>query len=242
MTSVVMGGLHVVEARTSKCAAHGHPEIEVRYSEARVPPVDVDSLLAFFEQSVRAGTRYKPGETLQIGWMFTRLFDRGRGLLGLEEPDFASVPIRWVDCVDRTLLHLRHQRDVAESVGMLDELAPPSIRSSAVVCSRYATSAAFGMRRTEPAEADSGWFVGCLDPDHDHTNPRRLGRVSLYELVLHRPAAMAFLALPPGCAVTVGADGALLMQRIGTELRIGQGSYLDEIARRTGGRFVAPEL
>ncbi len=232
-----------MEARTTTCAASGHPEFLLRCDSPLVPPDDVKVLVSFLENSVSSGTKYNPVETIQIGWIFAQVFDRGRGLLGIEEPDFQSVPIRWRDSVDRTLLHLRRQSDVAESVGLLPEIDFPPIGSSAIVCSRYATGRGFGMRRLPSQEPrDSGWFVGCLDATHDHDNPRRLSRLSLYQLVLNRPQAMPFIALPAGCAAIVDADEQLAILRGEDEaIEFGEGSYLAEMMRKHG-RFVAPEL
>jgi hypothetical protein len=151
---------------------------------------------------------------------------RTDGTLALFEPDFESMPVRFVDGVSNTLLHLLLQKSVAESLGLDGELVAPSLRDSAIVCTEFGSAASFVMSRATPKAADSGWFLGCDNPAHDHQSPDCLRRVSLYEAVTrHADRTIPFLALPPDSFV--GFGGAVpYFSRGETELAIRPDSYL----------------
>jgi hypothetical protein len=89
------------------------------------------------------------------------------------------------------------------------------------------------MERTEADGADSGWFCGCREDDHDHNDVAELRRVPLYEAaVRHAPQIVPYLALPPHVQVGIG-DGAPAVYRDGEALAYRPGSYL--AVRYAGG-------
>lgn len=58
------------------------------------------------------------------------------------------------------------------------------------------------MNRTEPdGERDSGWFVGCLDDDHDHNDSDNLLCVSLYEAYTKQKGIQSFVTFPVGTMI-----------------------------------------
>jgi hypothetical protein len=194
-----------------------------RYDEARVPVVDVEWLSAWLKQTITDGS-LSEGDTIQIGWMTNRLSQTAEGL-HLMEPDFINVPIVFIDSVTRTLVDLRQQRDVVESVGMEPEFA--SIRESARICN-HLTDAEYVMYRHQPQASDSGWMVACVDLNHDHDTAGNLLRESLYAIAINHPGVVRFLALPPGCTVE-RYDEEMSVYFNDRTLPVKPGSYLDKL-------------
>jgi hypothetical protein len=211
---------------TQKCREHGHPEISVQCEDAAALSPSLHWFLGWIESEVAGGRRFLPEQIVQVGWSILEIHQRSDGTFTLFEPDFQSMPVRFVDSVSNTLLHLFLQKSVAESLGLGAELAPPSLRDSAIVCTEFGSTEGFVMSRVAPKAADSGWFFGCDSAAHDHQSLDDLRRVSLYEAVTrHDDRSIPFLALPPG--TFVGFGGAVpYFSRGETELAIRPGSYL----------------
>jgi hypothetical protein len=192
----------IEELITQRCGAHGHPEFKLVFDSDQTLRVDVDWLARFLEAAVSGGEHFKPLETIQIGWVRNRVGLEPPGMLVLEEPDFSSMPIRWVRGVGTTLRHLRLQQDVAESMG--EEPVFSSILASAITCARLPADP-LGLVARSPVDdshpGDSGWFLGCWDGTHDHNDPRQLRRESLYEIARRIPSAVPYLAMPPEWSV-----------------------------------------
>jgi hypothetical protein len=119
-----------------------------------------------------------------------------------------------------------HQKSIAESLGLEGELAIPSLRDSAIVCTEFGSTDGFVMTRVTPKAADSGWFFGCDSEAHDHHSSEALRRISLYEAAIrHDDRTIPFLGLPPDAFV--GFGGAVpYFSRGERELEIRPGSYL----------------
>lgn len=213
-------------ARTSNCHRHGHPEFRLTFDTNAVPAdADVAWLIEWLESAVASGTRFVPGEMCQIGWGTTLVRAHESGDLSLWEPDMRSVPFEWVEFVSTTLAHLRLQKDVVESVLSANDLAFPSMRASAIVCTRLGPNQDIVLERVEPSGADSGWFCGCREGDHDHNNPNELKCVSLYEAAVRAPQVVPYLALPAG--VLVGTSNRVPAIFHGSApLAFARGSYL----------------
>jgi hypothetical protein len=218
--------------RTTRCTVHGHAEFVLRYDPQLTLDGDVEWLTSYLEQSVAKGTTYLPSQTVQIGWMICRVFSRDDGTLGLEEPDFRSVPIGFADGVSLTTRHLRSQKDVCESVGLGGSLDFPVLRDSAIVCNCWGKSAALILARTSPKSGDSGWFFGCASEQHDHNTPQNLERISLYEAVVTRYAIVEYLALPSGSDVLLEQGSAPCLRKDGKPLSFVHGSYLEAKYKR----------
>jgi len=214
---------------TSECKLHNHSEFQLRVSNSAIPAEDISWFLRFFEQRVSQGERFRSGESLQVGWMFTMLEDGPGGFLRVLEPDMKVVPVKFVDSVDGTLMHLRNQRDVVGS--LLPPVEPdfPSLRQSAVVHVNYKDASRVLLTRSAAVDGtDSGWWLSDLDEQAGSQDPTRFVRTSLYQLGVDRPDLVKFFALPAGLQVVV--DGA----RIGVlgadgELQQIPGSYLSEL-------------
>jgi hypothetical protein len=166
---------------------------------------DVNWLAGFLSKNVASGTQYKPGELVQIGWVILKIQTNEEGTLSLLEPDFVEIPIRFVDSVTQTLVQLRLQKSVVESVAFEDLIAFPSLQQSCLICNRIKDRGDFMMERFEPSQNDSGWYLGCIDKDHDHNDPKNLQRISLYDIACGMMICVPFLALPPKTVIEAKA-------------------------------------
>ena len=226
--SVQSGGLSSVH-ETSDCKRHDHPEFQIRVSNSAVPAEDVSWLLRFFEQRVAEGAKFRSGQSLQVGWMFTMLEDGPEGFLRVLEPDMKAIPVKFVDSVDSTLMHLRNQQDVVRSLLLPAEPDFPSLRQSAVVHVNYKEATRVLLTRSDALDgADSGWWLSDLDDQAGSQDPARFVKTSLYQLGVDRPDLVKFFAVPAGLQVVV--DGARIGV-LGADGEVPQipGSYLSEL-------------
>jgi hypothetical protein len=211
---------------TQKCRQHGHPEISLECEDTPPLSLSLPWFLGWIETEVAGGRRFLPEQTVQVGWSLLEVRQRTDGTLAFYEPDFRALPVRFVDSVSNTLLHLFLQKSVAESLGLGAELNLPSLRQSAIVCTDFGRSESFIMNRVSPKDSDSGWFFGCTSEAHDHDAAASLRRVSLYEAAaILDSRTIQFLGLPPD--ISVAFDGkAPYFFRDGTDLAIRPGSFL----------------
>jgi len=224
----------VTEFRTSRCAEHQHPEFTIRFlREVPVPGLE-KMLLGYFENAVASGTRFKPGQTVQLGWATLRLTQRDDGTLGVLEPDL-KTELKWIESVDQSLLETWRQKEVLDSVGLLERANYPRQALQAIVCSQVWDAPAFMMGRTAPSTpTDSGWFVGCMDEAHDHQHAEALSVVPLIEIAVKVPPLTQFFALPEGSDVVVTGPGRVRARVFfeGEELQPRESSYLSALNRQ----------
>ena len=224
----------MTEFRTSACTAHQHPEFTLRFlRDVPVPGLE-KLLLGYFENAVASGTKFKAGQTVQLGWATLRLTQREDGTFGVLEPDL-KTELKWIESVDQSLLETWRQKEVLESVGLLEQASYPRQALQAVVCSRVWDAAAFMMGRTAAsAPTDSGWFVGCMDEAHDHQTPDALSVVPLIEIAVKVPPLTQFFALPEGSDVVVTGPGRVRARVFfeGKELQPRESSYLSALNRQ----------
>ncbi|RLS36360.1 MAG: hypothetical protein DWH81_12590 [Planctomycetota bacterium] len=100
--------------------------------DSSIPQLDVVVLASFLEESVEEGIRYEEGELISVGSMLLRVATVDDSFT-LQEPDMQSVPIAWRLGVTQSMMLLRLQKDITESVGLEDEMDAPSITSSLLV-------------------------------------------------------------------------------------------------------------
>lgn len=214
---------------TTNCKLYKHPEFQIRVSNIAVPAEDISSLLRFFEQRVAQGEKFRSGESLQVGWMFTMLEDGPEGFLRVLEPDMKVVPVKFVDSVDGTLMHLRNQQDVVRSLSPPVEPDFPSLQQSAVVHVNYKEASRVLLTRGAAVdETDSGWWLSDLDDQVGSHDPSRFVKTSLYQLGIDRPDLVKFFAVPAELQVVV--DGARIgVLGVGGEVPQIPGSYLSEL-------------
>lgn len=213
---------------TNKCYERKHPEFRLVVDPA-VPQVDVDALVLFLEQEVQQGVRFKDGEIIDFGSMCFRVATV-EDFLTLEEPDLLEFPISWKLGITAAMKLMRLQKDIAESVGLGDELDFASIRNSLLVGTDLAEGPhTLILDRAVPDGSDSGWFIGTLDSQRDYNDAANLCRISVYEAILNWPCITGFLALPRGCRVETSP---LQISRDGNPIEITKGSFLDIVSLR----------
>jgi hypothetical protein len=218
------GGLRTVT--TAKCCVLGHPEFTLAYDLRQVLERDVRWYAGVLEQIVQSGSRFKPGDSLQLGWSVVRVTSLPDGTLGLEEYDLKGMPPKRQAGGTESLRVLRLQKDTLESVLPAKSLTLPSLVQSCIVCTRLASSKTFLIQRDAAQGEVSGWFLGCADSAHDHNVVANLKKVSLYEaIVVHCRAALPFLAFPPGSVIGMEDKPAMFLN--GEPLAVRNGSYLD---------------
>jgi hypothetical protein len=216
----------LLTVKTGRCNTKAHPEFTLAYDPRRALERDVRWYAGVLEQLVASGSRFKPGDSLQLGWSTARVTSLPDGTLGLEEYDLKSMPPKRQAGVTESLRVLRLQKDALESVLPVKSLATPTLAHSCIVCTRLAGASTFIMQRDAVQGEVSGWFLGCADASHDHNVVANLKKVSLYEaIVAHCRAALPFLAFPPGAVI--GMQGAPAFFLNGEQLPVRQGSFLD---------------
>jgi hypothetical protein len=185
-----------LKALTIQLGADAQQRLRLHYDPDVISIANVDWFANTLQVMVNNGSRFEGGQTMQIGWSVVR-FEQAADLLELREPDFLSMPTKWLPGISKSLQHLALHRDVVESVLPVEELAIPGMRQSCLACNRIGDGNGFFMHRTEFSGQDSGWFFGCFDREHNHDDAANLLRMSLYEVVVRRVgAALPFLALP----------------------------------------------
>lgn len=194
---------------TKRCSQFNHPEFVLYVNTSPILEECASFIANFLEEDVASGSVYKVGETVQIGWMITKLYEED-GHLCVCEPHFVDMPIQWVNSVTKTTQHLLVQQFTAESVGLSELLDPPSMLDLALVCKRIGEdkSAFFVERVTEDVDfpTQTGWFVECRLEDCCLVKKGQYYIASLYELATKNPAVIKFLALPRGISVEVSGN------------------------------------
>ncbi len=212
---------------TTKCENFGHPEFVLEADESAVPDIYIRELVETIEHMVADGTVFQVAETFQIGWMLTRVQEKGPRLLTLEEPDMRSLPIQWIPSVTDTLRQKMLQVFMLDSVELRHEMQIPSIQQSLIACTHYTDCDFFMTRSKSTNERDSGWFVGCREHRHDHNDPGNLRCVSLYEAYLGQRGIQGFVTFPVGATVVVDRKNGVTIFNKGEPLGIVPGSFLD---------------
>ncbi len=214
---------------TTRCSEFEHPEFAIECEDVLALTGTLNWFTDWLESSVQSGQAFQPGQTVQLGWSILRVSQNDAGLLTFSEPDFTHSPVQFLPGVTKSLLHLFLQKSVTDSVGLTASNDIPSLRMSAVICSRFSAKNPVFFSRTEPRENDCGWFFGCLDPAHDHSSLAELRSVSLYNAALNHAFVMVpYLGLPAGTDVILaGKDIEIYQNR--QPLPFQAGSYLAQL-------------
>lgn len=211
---------------TTNCKLYNLPEITIQFESTSVMDQYAHSFIEIIEDLVANGERFKANETFQVGWIITQFHQLPSGNLGIFEPNMIDIPIRFVNSVNNTLMHINIQKYVCESVKLENEILFPTLLDSAIVCDKVSNTEPFIMSRVDPEGNDSGWFIGCSNEDHDHNDPTVLKRVSLYEAAIkYHAEIIEFLALPPGIFLFKQHKN-LVVSKDDKELAFDNGSYL----------------
>jgi len=218
-------------SQTAGCSTYGHPEFEIRTSG--LPDFLLSFLVNYLEQSVASGSRFLPGQNIQMGARVLRVAPVHDRLTLLEQ--VPNAPEAWDPSVSRTMLAMYRQRCALESVGMLERLAYPAPGALATVCRRaeHATATVFTRYPTEE-RGDSGWAVLCTDEDHDHDAEDELLVASVDTLCDRVPLFSLFLAMPAGILVVREGSKVLALDFDRAPLLIQRGSFLDRLRLEHG--------
>jgi hypothetical protein len=187
--------------QTTKCTASGHREFTIQL--ANKPPIAglENMLLNYFEATIARGTKFLPGQTIQMGWSLLRICDRSDGTLGVQERELAP-DVEWVEQTDRALVDMWLQREIGDSVKLLDQLAFPRQDDVALVAECGIESNQVVMTRLGADSAKdgfSGWMLACSD-EHDHGERAQL---PLLGVAAMKPGLVQLFALPFDTSVLV---------------------------------------
>jgi hypothetical protein len=192
----------MISFATSGLGQHGHREIRFLFSEPVPVPHLERLLLGYFENAVASGVKFEPGQRIDLGGSLLRMFDRGDGTLGVRDVGSDGEDIA-PESVHRALMRTWCRQEVARSW----ELTPsfPSPHHRAIVCSQLeASKHAVLLKHLEPTSPDdSGWYIGCTDPNHSHDSEDNLGVVYLLQIGDRYPWLDQFFALPVGTDLIV---------------------------------------
>ncbi|MCP5326567.1 MAG: hypothetical protein H7A09_09635 [Oceanospirillaceae bacterium] len=212
---------------TKKCSDLSQPEFQITVTQNNIPKADIDWFLGVLERMVHSGERFKPGETMQVGWMLTKIEQGDNGTLRVLEPDMHSFPIKFVNSVDATIRHLRSQKDSVESFASGSELDFPSIRQSIVVHLNYKKAAPLVLERATSSGADSGWWLSDPSDPKSNQDPSRFTKISLYQFALDRPDLVKFMAFPSGYTIVV--DKYISVIKGKEQIFPSPGSFIDRL-------------
>jgi hypothetical protein len=111
---------------TTKCHDYGHPELALALDSTSLE-ADARWFAGILEQMVQSGSRFQPGQSLQIGWSVVWFVALPNKTLGFEEPDMKSMPLVRQPGLTHSLRHLRLHKDTLESVLCSDALSLSSV-------------------------------------------------------------------------------------------------------------------
>jgi hypothetical protein len=219
---------------TESCRQLGHPELEAEVDHPEWFEAELVDFITAQADAVRRGVRFAPGYDLVVGWMVLNLTSLPNGNLGHAEPDFRSMPIRWVQRLDRCFEHVRVHSKLLESLG-LEHPSFARLDFAAVSGKDFLSAKAFRLHRETPEQAhDSGWVFEPLRPtlDYEEDPKGTLVFQSLYETALIRPEIVPFMCLPVGAEVEVDAARNLRISLAGDDSRLKLGTSLQDYLPR----------
>lgn len=219
--------MHLV---TTQCRRYGHQEFLLQ-AEGPAAETYLAEWSQGLESMVASGSKFQPGQSFLVGWMLTQVVQHDRDHLTLHEPDMQSMPVRWVPGITQTLQSTMVQRFTLESVSLSDRMTLPSAQQYLAVCNRFHGQGFFMVRRDPQEATDSGWFVGCLDPRHNHHDSAVTGPMSVYEAFLKQRFIVGFLGFPPGSMIVADPASGLRLTLNNQALNVVPGSYLDQMLR-----------
>lgn len=222
-----------MRVQTQRCSDFNHPEF-VLDLENDALELHANVLLNSIENMVAGGEVLKPGETFQFGWLTLeiRAFDAGR--LTLFEPDLRAFPIEYTPGANAAIRHMMVQLFTLDSFGIeRARMLIPKMRETVMVCDRFADAPVFFMTRNDPINhtGDTGWYMGCMDPEHDHDTREHLECISLYEAVLKRSDIAQWIVLPTEAKVFLNRDDAPKVWLGDEKCVLQPGSFVDELVR-----------
>lgn len=191
----------MAEFRTTQCSQHGHREFTITLGASPIPDLH-GMLISYFEQAVARGTKFFPGQTLQLGWSTLRFCERKDGTLGVEEREL-TPDVEWTESAHRALLDMWLQREICDSVGLLKDLTFPRQDDGVMIARCMDGAEALVLTRLahdgDMPDDFSGWSIACAE-DHDHGERSVVAALAIAAL---HPGLVQLLALPHGCTALV---------------------------------------
>lgn len=180
------------------------------------------NLLGFIGTYVNGQSRrILAGQTLRYGWTLLRFRESapedreaiaGRLVIQeLRDPLHDTEPA-FEDGARRAVELVAAQGNVFAHYHITADAEYPFRSQFVLLCDRVPPLAStfpqplYAERLWEPDAEDSGWFVACTDPDHNHDSANTLGRVHLLHLVERFPHIFPYLALPTASTLVFDGD------------------------------------
>jgi len=205
-----------------------HPIIVIRISDESIPPQDVKAVMEGLEYQIRQGEEFKPGESLQLGFILNQFSQLDDGRLILQEPDMKSIPVSFVSTMNYTFKTLRVQKEVVESIGKNTPLDYPSVQQAIAVHKDYAQSKSVMLERIAADDEQSGWWLhrqgGSKTEDYQ--------LISLFQFAVERPDLVKFLALPQGSKTHIIENAPIRIFNNNEEIQIRERSFLADFNRK----------
>lgn len=134
--------------------------------EDTLPEFIIEWVTDWISTYVNEGAEFSTGQTIQYSWSLLQV-ELKNETLKIVGPDFACMPINWVNDITQPLYMMMEQKYIAESydadIDVCQQLNTSIIgqkfTSEPIIMRRYS--------RSENNEQDSGWFIG---------SPKRRGR------------------------------------------------------------------
>lgn len=210
-------------AWTEGLTALGQAEIAVplTWPEDQVRDHQIVRLLEFVKHYVtKQPKRILPNQTLTYGWTTLRFAQQkipslpgGADWLVVSElgEPFGSDPGAFIAGAEQAIGLLQAQEDALRRNRITGHAEHPHRFHRAVVCTEVMrrdgslTEPLVLLRSREPDNSthDSGWYVGCNRPDHNHDDPDELEFIHLLHVVQIFPTTLAYLAMPVQTMVVI---------------------------------------
>ncbi len=222
-----------MRVETQRCREFNHPEVALDL-ESDALALHANVLLGSIENLVANGEVLKPGETFQFGWLTLQIRALDADRLTLFEPDFRSPTVEYVPGANAAIRHMMVQLFTLDSFGIeRARMMMPNMRQTVMACERFADAPIFFMTRNEPINHtdDSGWYMGCMDPDHDHNTHETLDCLTLYEAVLKRSDIAQWIMLPTEAKVFLSPNGAPKVWIGEDRCALQPASFVDELVK-----------
>lgn len=214
------------EVSTTECTRYQQPEFIFSTGEHAIAG-DVRWLKDTLESMVAEGSRFKPGETLQIGPMVLKLEAAEGGKLRLTEPDMKAMPIKFINSVATTLLMVRRQRDTVWSVDAKGvPVFVPIVQPILVGAKALQSPLLYMMKVPYGKDGALTWLL--IDGTAKQApSPGDMRLMSVYEVLITRSDMLDFLALPDDYEVTLQSRHEFAVTKKGEPVKLVKGSYLD---------------
>jgi len=223
-----------MRVETQSCKNFNHPEF-VLDLESEALSVHAGVLLRSIESLVAKGEVLRPGETFQFGWLTLQIRSFDADCLTLFEPDMRSLPIEYVPGANTAIRHMMTQLFTLDSFGIARAtMRIPNMHQTVMVCDRFATTPVFFLTRNEPIahQDDSGWYMGCMDPDHDHDTRENLTCITLYEAFVKRNDIHQWLIFPTETKVFLNRANPPKVWIGDEKFALQAGSFVEEMFKK----------